>query len=228
MLNTCGTSELENLPVLVAQLSGKDGGLCMPTTGSTCPAAYIAQLHITLRDAILQSCEGAPGPPAGFSSFPIVASYRAACVSVLQHIGETDRVKLCRPGHYAAWHWAADEEAAHDDEAAFKAVLADAAAADDEDESERTQDRMTAPTNNNSAAHSPEVGAAQRNHSWLKSLQKRLTGYITRPRVAPLYAKLLQLGQGRAGQAGHSAHSCAARTARMPCPGVVMQASSGV
>ena len=32
VLNTFGPSELKNLPVLVAQLSGKDGGLGMPTT----------------------------------------------------------------------------------------------------------------------------------------------------------------------------------------------------
>ena len=106
-------------------------------------------------------------------------------------MGETDRVKLCRPGHYTVWHWAADEEAAHDDGAAFKAVLADAAAADDEGESERAQDRMTAPTNNNSAAHTPEAGAAQRQYSWLKPQQQRRTGYITTPRVARLYAKFL-------------------------------------
>ena len=201
VLNTFGPSELENLPVLVAQLSGKDGGLGLPTTGSTCPAAYIAQLHITLRDAVLQSCEGVPGPPAGFSSFPVVASYRAACASVLEHMGESDRVKLCRPGHYTVWHWAADEGAAHDDEAAFKAVLADAMAADDDSETDQAQDRMTAPTNNNSAAHSLESEAAQHHHSWLRSLQKRLTGYITSPHVAQLYAKLLQPGQGKAGRA---------------------------
>ena len=199
VLTTLGPVGLETLPLQMARLSSRDGGLGLPTLSRTGVAAYIAQLHVTLQDAVLQSCEGAPGPPAGFSAFPIVRAYREACSSVLQQIGDADRATLCKPGHYTVWHWAADSDAAGDDEAAFVAVLAEPV--QDAEEREGDEEGTTAPTNQFSAAGSPSDSAAQRRTTWLKALQKRLTGFITAPSLTQLSHDLLQPAHGRTGRA---------------------------
>ena len=185
---SAGPAGLEALPLKVARLRQGAGGLGLSNQGTTCRAAYVAQLQVTLKPSLEHVMTDAEQAPAGFAQIDAVTAYRAA----LQHLLScTDlQNRQMKSGASAdVLQWASSDSMIDDDQAAYDAVLAEPLRLDDKqlqddasrDQGEETDVLRTAQQNKSNAVPGHQLtgttaqASSDDSGNRHKGLQRRLT-----------------------------------------------------
>ncbi len=190
-LSTLGPAGLTSLPLVTARLREHQGGLGLPRLGSTCVAAFVAQLQVTLGPSTVATATAAGlngRPPDGLAHSPLMTAYAGALIELTTQSNFLE--KLHKEHTATAVNWALN--GAGDDQAAYEAATADPLVFQTARDTTLAEGDSTPTTF--LVEPLAELSVATREVSKMKRVQKRLTDMLNDRALAELRQLIIDAG----------------------------------